>query len=423
MCKVLLLWVLCLFALPSLAQNEPNRPKLFINCASWQCYEDYVRTELSFFDFVRDRFQADVQILVIMQENGAGGANFTLNFIGQNQFKKQNDTLKFSTKQTDTDDMIRQKMVQMMKIGLVPYLKSTEFVSAISVDLPKRKSEEALIKKDKWDYWVFTIGAWGNYSAESNSSNYFLLNYLDISRITPESKLLISGSYDTNFSKFVFQDVDEFGNVTNETIKARNENSNLNVIYVKTLSEHWSVGAYHEYWSSVRRNVQAGFTLAPALEYNIFPNSMNTQKQLRLIFQSGVRAMRLITINDRDRLSEYEPYYRLDMHIALVQPWGSVSGRIGGHHFFTEKNLFRLNTNLNVRWRIFEGFNLDFNTNASYFKDQILFLPKDINRNNVLLGAGILPTNFSFSFGGGISYTFGSINNSVVNPRLNGLIF
>jgi hypothetical protein len=421
--KVLFVWLLCLLSHLCMAQDSLNRPRIFINCSSWSCYEDYVRTELSFFDFVRDRFQADVQILVIRQENGAGGMSFTLNFIGQNRFKNQNDTLKFSTKQADSDDMIRQKMVQMMKIGLVPYLKSTDFVSSISVDLPKRKSEEALIKNDKWNYWVFTIGAWGNYFAESNSSNYYLVNYLDINRIKPESKILISGSYDTNFSKFVFQDVDTLGNIVNETIKARNENSNFSLIYAKSLTEHWAVGGYHENWTSVRRNIRFGYTFAPAIEYNLFPNSQNTQKQFRIIFQSGLRGLQLREINDRDKLKEQLWYYRLDANISLVQPWGSVSGRIGGHQFFGEKGLFRINGNINLRWRAFEGFNLDLGANASYIKDQVLFVPKDINRNNVLLGAGILPTNFSFFISGGISYTFGSINNSVVNPRLNGMIF
>jgi hypothetical protein len=421
--KILFVWLLCLLSHLCVAQDSLNRPKIFINCSSWNCYEDYVRTELSFFDFVRDRFQADVQILVIRQENGAGGANFTLNFIGQNRFKNQNDTLKFSTKRADSDDMIRQKMVQMMKIGLVPYLKSTDFVSSISVDLPKRKSENALIKNDKWNYWVFTIGAWGNYFAESNSSNYYLVNYLDINRIKPESKILISGSYDTNFSKFVFQDVDTLGNIVNETIKARNENSNFSAIYAKSLTEHWAVGGYHENWTSIRRNIRFGYTFAPAIEYNLFPNSKNTQKQFRIIFQSGLRGLQLREINDRDKLKEQLWYYRLDANISLVQPWGSVSGRIGGHQFFGEKSLFRINGNINLRWRAFEGFNLDLGANASYIKDQVLFVPKDINRNNVLLGAGILPTNFSFFISGGISYTFGSINNSVVNPRLNGMIF
>lgn len=133
--------------------------------------------------------------------------------------------------------------------------------------------------------------------------------------------------------------------------------------------------------------------------------------------------MQLREINDRDKLKEQLWYYRLDANISLVQPWGSVSGRIGGHHFFTEKDMFRINGNINLRWRVFEGFNFNLGANASYIKDQVLFVPKDINRNNVLLGAGILPTNFSLFFSGGISYTFGSINNSVVNPRLNEIIF
>jgi hypothetical protein len=406
------------------AQDSLHRPKLFINCASsWGCFEDYVRTELSFFDFVRDRFQADVQILIISQENGAGGANYTLNFIGQGKFKNEKDTLKFSVKQADSDDMIRKKLVSNLKIGLVPYIKSEDFLEQISIDLPKRKTQDALIKKDPWNFWVFTLGTWGNYSAESNSTSYYLSNYLNINRIKPESKVLISFNYDTNFSKFVFQDVDANGVVISETVKAKNENHNASFIYAKSLSEHWALGGYHENWSSVARNIRFGYTVAPALEYNIFPNSRNTQKQFRCILQTGLRGLELRMLNEREKTQETLPFYRFDANISIVQPWGNVSGRIGGHHFFTEKNLYRFNADVGVSWRVFEGFNLNLFVNSSYIKDQILFLPQDINRNNVLLGAGILPTNFRIYTSGGISYTFGSINNSVVNPRLNGIIF
>lgn len=56
---------------------------------------------------MRDRFQSDVEILIINQENGSGGDNYTLVFIGRKQFEKQVDTLKFKTKQADSDEMIR----------------------------------------------------------------------------------------------------------------------------------------------------------------------------------------------------------------------------------------------------------------------------------------------------------------------------
>jgi hypothetical protein len=102
-------------------------PKIFINCSGSNCYEDYLKTELSFFDFVRDRFEADVQLLIISQDSGAGGQLYTVNFLGQNTFKSQIDTLTFATKQTDTEDMIRKELLKTLKQGLVKYVLQTNY--------------------------------------------------------------------------------------------------------------------------------------------------------------------------------------------------------------------------------------------------------------------------------------------------------
>ncbi|MCU0438217.1 MAG: hypothetical protein MUC49_09885 [Raineya sp.] len=405
-------------------QDSLNRPKLFINCSSWGCYEDYVRTELSFFDFVRDRFQADVQILIIRQENGAGGANYTLNFIGQGKLKSQTDTLKFSTKQADSDDMIRKKLVSNLKIGLVPYIKSSDFLEQITIDLPKRKTEDAVIKKDPWKFWVFTLGLNGSLTAESNSKNFSQNSFININRIKPDLKLQFNLNYNTNKSEFIFPEQDSLGNFTSTKVTVRNESHSASGILVKTINEHWSWGGYYQNWSSIRNNINFGSSLAPALEYNIFPTSKNTQKQFRWIAQTGAWGMNLKRINERDNEVEFEPFYRLDGILTLTQPWGTIEAGVGGHQFYTEKDLYRFDGYLNVNWRVFEGFNFYMWSGASYIKDQDLYLPKgSIDRNAVLLQGAILPTNFSYYAYFGVSYTFGSINNSVVNPRMNGMLF
>ena len=75
--KNILLYLLILKSWSLLAQT-PN-PSLFLNC-SRECYQDFLKTELSYFDFVRDRFEADIQILIIEQEQSNGGKKFTLQF-------------------------------------------------------------------------------------------------------------------------------------------------------------------------------------------------------------------------------------------------------------------------------------------------------------------------------------------------------
>src|SRR4051812_48589581 len=90
------LWVITLlipiflFSNQLRAQEQPNVisssvPKLYINC-NGNCYQDYVKTQLTLFDFVRDQALADIQVLIISRLNAGGGQLYTLRFIGQKAF-------------------------------------------------------------------------------------------------------------------------------------------------------------------------------------------------------------------------------------------------------------------------------------------------------------------------------------------------
>lgn len=82
-------------------------PKIYIDCSS--CDNDYIRREITFVNFVRDRNQADVHILVSRQRTGSGGREYMVEFIGQHDYDNMTDTLIFNTKEADTDDAIRKK--------------------------------------------------------------------------------------------------------------------------------------------------------------------------------------------------------------------------------------------------------------------------------------------------------------------------
>jgi len=76
--------------------------KIFLDCNS--CDKDFIRTEITFVNYVRDRTQADVHVLITTQETGSGGKEYSLTFIGQNAFENKNDTLHFTTKPSATSD-------------------------------------------------------------------------------------------------------------------------------------------------------------------------------------------------------------------------------------------------------------------------------------------------------------------------------
>ena len=98
--------VLFLLLIAQISFAQPNaKTKVFIECTrSWLCDFDYLHTELSMVDFVRDRFIADVHVQVNTQFTSSGSEQNTVLFKGQNTFLNQDDTLTYFNASTLSDD-------------------------------------------------------------------------------------------------------------------------------------------------------------------------------------------------------------------------------------------------------------------------------------------------------------------------------
>ena len=88
-------------------------------------FQEYIKTEIPFVNYVRDRKQAQVYIMMTDQRTGAGGNEYTIKLIGQNGYKGVNDTLRYVSRQTDTEEMTRSDIVKVLKKGLIRYVEKT----------------------------------------------------------------------------------------------------------------------------------------------------------------------------------------------------------------------------------------------------------------------------------------------------------
>ncbi len=71
------------------------------------------------------------------------------------------------------------------------------------------------------------------------------------------------------------------------------------------------------------------------------------------------------------------------------------------------------------RLRIIKRLNLDSRVDYSVIHDQIYLARGDLSREEVLLGASQFQTGDRALFYIGLSYTVGSVLNTVVTPRVN----
>src|SRR5215208_3113562 len=106
----MLLAATVLFAAPALAQNAPpprtDPIRMFLDC-SYYCDEQFLRKEITLVDWVRDRKDADVHVLVTTQSTGGGGTEYTFKFIGLGPFASVEQTLKHAAPSTATSDETR----------------------------------------------------------------------------------------------------------------------------------------------------------------------------------------------------------------------------------------------------------------------------------------------------------------------------
>ncbi|HUI63660.1 MAG TPA: hypothetical protein VL126_02375 [Bacteroidota bacterium] len=389
-------------------------PKIFIDCAS--CDQDYIRTEIAFVNYVRDPNTSDVHVLMTTQPTASGGTEYTLTLIGHGPFDQVNDTLVYIAKQSETDDITRAGIVRVLKAGLLRYAMHSPLAEYLSVNYDQPAAAKEVV--DPWDFWVFrtTINDILNWQQQQKST--FVYGSFSANKITPDWKFSVASSL--NYSEYSYQ-VDS---VT--TVVSIQRSFYVNGLAVKSLTDHWSAGLFASFLNSIYTNTDYAVFAAPAIEYDLFSYSESTRQQLRFTYKFGVTTTRYIeeTIFDKTK----EPYLSQDLAVALElkQPWGTVSTTLEGTQYpwdfrnqgrsLREQITWSL-TGL-VSWRIIEGLSL--NTTGTYqeIHNQFGLVKRGLSPEDILLQRSQLATNRSYFVSIGFSYTFGSIFNNVVNPRM-----
>jgi hypothetical protein len=106
---------------------------VFLDCAKG-CDSNYIRNELTVVNYVRDRADADVEVLVTLRSTGGGGVEYSVRFIGQRRFDGIEQTLVDFSPETATDDERRKNLLQTLKRGLVRYVSDTAMADRLSVE-------------------------------------------------------------------------------------------------------------------------------------------------------------------------------------------------------------------------------------------------------------------------------------------------
>ncbi|MFC1539186.1 hypothetical protein ACFL6H_07170 [Candidatus Latescibacterota bacterium] len=369
-------------------------------------YQEYIKMEIPFVNYVRDRKQAQVYIMLTEQRTGSGGTENTITFIGQQNFAALNDTLVCISNQNDSEEIERSRIVNTIKMGLVRYISKTPSAQFIGINYLKRADNVEVV--DKWDYWVFNFDTNSRLNGEEQRKDLSLRGSVSADRVTPHWKSSFNFSADYDRRDY---ETDE------ESITSYTRSQDFRGLVVKSLSEHWSTGFYGNVESSLYRNIELLGNIAPAIEYNVYPYSESTRKEFRFLYRAGYTNVRYNEETIYGKKDEILFEENLSATYEIKERWGSVSSTLEGSHYFHNFNKNRLELNCNIDLRLFEGLSLEIFGSISMIHDQLSLPISDASEEDILLRQRELSTQYDYFTSIGLRYTFGSIYSNVVNPR------
>ncbi len=387
--------------------------RVFLDCE--RCDSDHLRQNVGFVDHVLDRAVADVHVLVTTQTTGGGGLSWRVQFIGTGSSEGQDLTLTFDTSSTATEDERREAFNRIFKLGLASRAAATRAAPQLNITWTAPAAASTAATRDPWRFWVFNMRASGNANGERSSSSVSHNLFVSANRTTTSLKASLSASGNTQKSRFELGD--------DETVTSRRHSWGVNGRVVKSLGPRWSAGVTGSVSHSSFSNLDRAASLAPAIEFNVFPYAQSSRRSLTLHYAAGVLAHRYTDVTIFDRLRETIPRHAAGATLNLQQPWGTltVSSRVSQH--LRNPELYRGSVWSVADVRLFKGFS--FNVYAEYerIKDQISLRKAGVSDQEALLRLQQQATGYSYYLSFGINYRFGSIFNNVVNTRFDNSAF
>ncbi len=417
--KNILLGSITLLLLSTAAYSQlesPSRLSVFVDCSNTWCDMQYIRSEINIVDFLYDNANSDVHILMTSQGTGSGGSEYLLLFFGQQYFKNQTDTIRFTVAPASTDFEIRELVLKYMKAGLVPFLTRTSAFKYIEINLkPDPLSivdADSTGQSDPWNDWVMRVNAGGYFSADANYNTKSYNGNISANKITDKTKFGFGISASNNKSTFDFDAGDG-----SESFVVKNHNWTISNYLVKTISPHWSWSYEAKYEQNTFSNIKSRALLLAAVEYNIFPYTEVNTKLFTMSY--GLTARKNTYYNTTIYNKDTETLYghRATAYLSLNQKWGNSYAGVSYHNYFHDWSLFNLGLDLYSSVRVAGGLSFYIFAFGGLTRDQVSLVKGNATPEEVLARRRQLASGYTYYTSMGINYRFGSKLNNVVNPR------
>ncbi len=398
---------LALTALPGeIASADAARtegPKVFV--VSRDIDAEALLKGIPFITPVPTREEAQVEVL-IEPKGPAPGAAFVLTFTGLREFAGKGQTLTYAPGQGESKSQVEAGLSRTLQMGLMRFVAGTPAARRVRIGLRDRVKPTDVV--DRWDSWVFSSSANGMFQGEKTYASRTFFGSFSANRVTPALKIRMSLSVSTQRDRFDYE---------GEEIRSRSESRGFEGLFAKSLGEHWSAGVFITGASSTFDNIRTKVAVAPAVEYNVFPYSESTRRQLRIQYWIGTNLVRYREETIYEKIRENLPQQGLGATFEVKRGWGTISTSLESQNYLRDFSKYRVELNSEISIRVFKGFSFNIHGGGARIRDQLSLPRRGASLDEIILQRKQLATSYNYYVMAGFSYTFGSIFSNIVNPR------
>ncbi|MGD8320085.1 MAG: hypothetical protein PVJ02_06510 [Gemmatimonadota bacterium] len=407
--------------------------RVYLDCSGgWRggiCDGSMYRQQITWVNWVRQPQDAQVHVIITSQPAGGGGTRYTLDFLGREALDGMQDQFFYTASVADVAEETAAGVLRAFRLGLVRFAAAAGFGERIDVvDVTSRQpagegEEEGAgpmsPQDDPWDFWVFRINGDASVETEDLQKNTDVGFGVNANRTTEAWRFNVRA--DGSFERESYDLPQDDGTV--ETVHNDQDEWNVSGLVVKSLSEHWGLGAEAIADNSTQLNRDLLIGFGSGIEYNYFPYSESNRRVLQARYVVSVNGVEYQDTTVFNRLSETVYQHEVNLDYEAREPWGNANIGMGLSQYLDRTDAWSFNVRGFIRYRLFRGFSVNLSGRYQKVRDQIYLPKEDLSEEDILLGRRRLPTTSQVEFRIGLSYSFGSIFNNAVNERLRSGIF
>ncbi|MDG2396144.1 MAG: DUF481 domain-containing protein [Flavobacteriaceae bacterium] len=378
---------------------------MFLKC---KCDKDFIKNEIPYVDYMINQKDANLELFIYGDPNGNKGL-YSLYFKGNKEFKGIEKKMTFESHPKMTNDEIRVGIKDKIEKGLIRFIVETNDLENLTINFTNNNSSINDPKLDKWKNWIFEISASGYFEKESSRKESDFNARFEINRYTEDWRIESNIRYEKEKESFSNSSGNYSSSKLYKGIKGK---------IVRSISNHWSTGFFYNFSEDSFQNLNFSYILSPAIEYSIFPYKDVVRKEIVIEYKIGYQSNKYETKTIYGKEKEKLGIHSFAFKTRFRQNWGDIYSRLGYFSYlnFASKNRLTFDNYLNIR--IFDGFSLRIGAEIRLIRDQISLSAGEASIEDLLLQQKSIATDFYNEFRLGLTYTFGSAFNNIINTRL-----